>query len=157
VCRGSTGRGHAVSSRNLASSAPSTPAASADVRGADPRAQQLDTAGRHRLQRATRQAALLYPNDPGLQRAAVEAALEYLHGATDLADAGADWHRARDEEQRIRARVRQIAVMAVADHVSERSVARAVGVDRMTLRRWSGKTSARPDAELPAPGRGARR
>jgi hypothetical protein len=132
-------------------------ASSATAPGADPRARHLDDAQRARLQRAARDAALLYPHDRELQRAAVDAALEYLHGNTDLADAGADWDRARGEEQRIRARIRQLAVMAVADKISERSVARAVGVDRMTLRRWSGKTTGRAHGEASAPGRGDRR
>ncbi|OBK46772.1 hypothetical protein [Mycobacterium sp. 1081908.1] len=117
----------------------------------------LDASQRVRLRRAARDAALLYPNNPRLQHAAVDAALEYLHGTTDLADAGADWDRARAEELRLRARVRQIAVMAVADNVSERSVARAVGVDRMTLRRWSGKTAGRAESEARDFDRGERR
>jgi Homeodomain-like domain len=147
----------AVGNRSAASAPAPPTAASVTAPGADPRAHHLDAAGRARLDRAARDAALHYPNDPALQSAAIDAALEYLHGNTDLADAGADWDRARGEEQRVRARIRQIAIMAVADNISERSVARALGVDRMTLRRWSGKTGGRAPVEACGPGHGERR
>lgn len=125
------------------------------MRHGDDRVRHLDAAQRARLDRAACDAALLYPDDPELQRAAVDAAFEYLHGEADLAAAGAEWGRARHEEKRLRARVRQLAVMAVADDVSsERRLAPAAGVDRMTLRRWSGKDVARADVQVPARGSG---
>jgi hypothetical protein len=124
-------------------------------RGADERIAELDAAQRARLATAARDAALLYPNDPELQHAAVDAALEYLHGEIDLAVAGAQWGRARHEEKRLRARVRQLAVMAAADDLSsERRLAPAAGVDRMTLRRWSGKGAGRAQVAVSARGSG---
>lgn len=108
-----------------------------------PRARQLDSAARARLQCAAREAARLYPDDPDLQRCAVDAALDYLHHTADLNADGAEWHRIREKEKRLGARVRQLAVMAVADKVlSERRAASVIFVDRMRLRRWSGKRSS---------------
>lgn len=109
---------------------------------AQPRARQLTPAAQARLQRAARDAALLYPDNPDLQRCAVDAAMDYLHHTADLDADGAEWHRIRQEEKRLGARVRQLAVMSVADKtVSERRAASAIFVDRMTLRRWSGKAA----------------
>lgn len=108
-----------------------------------PRARLLDSARRGRLQRAVDDAAVLYPGNPDLQQCAVDAAIDYLYDDADLGAAGAEWHRIRQEEKRIRARLRQLAVMSVADGtVSERGAALAIGVDRMRLRRWSGKTTS---------------
>lgn len=108
-----------------------------------PRARQLDSAARARLQCAAREAALLYPDNPDLQRCAVDAALDYLHHTADLNADGAEWHRIREQEKRLGARVRQLAVMAVADKVvSERRAASVIFVDRMRLRRWSGKRTS---------------
>lgn len=109
---------------------------------AQPRARQLSPAARARLHRAARDAALLYPDNPDLQQCAVDAAVDYLHHTADLDADGAKWHRIRQEEKRLRARVRQLAVMSVADKaVSERRAASVIFVDRMRLRRWSGKTA----------------
>jgi uncharacterized membrane protein len=99
----------------------------------------LDAQRQARLDRAVRDARRLYPDSPELQRAAIQAAIEYLAGTTDMAAAGAELSRVRREAQQVRARVRQIATMAAADGHSERGVARAVGVDRMMVRRWLGK------------------
>lgn len=107
-----------------------------------PRARQLNPTQRARLQRAARDAALLYPDNPDLQQCAIEAALDYLNDSADLDAEGAQWHRIREEEKRLAARVRQLAVMSVADKaVSERRAADVIFVDRMALRRWSGKTA----------------
>ncbi|MDD4865701.1 MAG: hypothetical protein PHQ28_00790 [Mycobacterium sp.] len=120
----------------------------------DHQLRQLDPAQRTRLRRVTHEATLLYPDRPDLQRAAAEAAIDYLCGDADLAAEGAEWHRIRREEQRLGARVRQLAVLSVADKIfSERCIARMIAVDRMALRRWSGKTTAAGAA----PRRGARR
>ncbi|BBZ15207.1 hypothetical protein BST20_18060 [Mycobacterium branderi] len=107
---------------------------------------------RARLQRAARDAALPYPTNPDLQQCAVDAAIHLLCDTADLNTAGAEWRRIQQEEKRIRARVRPLAVMSVADKIfSERWVARATFVDRMRLRRWSGKTtSARRSQSVPA-------
>lgn len=122
-----------------------------------PRARRLDSAQQARLHRAACDAALLYPDDPDLQRCAVDAAIDYLDHSADLDAAGAEWQRIREQEKRIRARVRQLAVMSVADRVvSERRVARVIGVDRMLLRRWSGKRASTRAAGAPL-SRGARR
>lgn len=108
-----------------------------------PRARQLNPAQRARLRRAARDAALLYPDSPDLQECAIEAALDYLNDGADLDAEGAEWHRIREEEKRLAARVRQLAVMSVADKaVSERRAADVIFVDRMALRRWSGKTAS---------------
>ncbi|VBA32287.1 hypothetical protein LAUMK4_05714 [Mycobacterium persicum] len=113
-----------------------------------PRACGLDSAQQARLQRVACDAVLLYPKDPDLQRCAVDAAIDYLYNSADLQAAAAQWQRIREEEKRIRARVRQLAVLSVADRiVSERRVARAIGVDRMRLRRWSGKPTSMPGAD----------
>lgn len=121
------------------------PAEPATVRSA-PQIGQLNAAQQARVRHVAREAALLYPDDPTLQRCAVEAAIDYLCGDADLGVTGAEWHRIRQEEKRLRARVRQLAVMSVADKTfSERAVALAIGLDRMRLRRWSGKpTSSHP-------------
>jgi hypothetical protein len=109
---------------------------------AQPRARQLNPAERARLQRAARDAALLYPDNPDLQQCAVDAAIDYLHHTADLDADGAEWHRIRLAEKRLAARVRQLAVMSVADKaVSERRAASVIFVDRMALRRWSGKAA----------------
>lgn len=107
-----------------------------------PRARRLNPDARTRLQRAARDAALLYPDKPDLQQCAVDAALDYLHHTADLDAEGAEWHRIREEEKRLGARVRQLALMSIADKaVSERRAASLIFVDRMALRRWSGKKS----------------
>lgn len=107
-----------------------------------PRARQLNPAQRARLQRAARDAELLYPDNPDLQQCAIDAALDYLNDGADLNAEGAEWHRIREKEKRLAARVRQLAVMSVADKaVSERRAADVIFVDRMALRRWSGKTA----------------
>lgn len=119
---------------------------------------ELTAAQQARLDRAARDAAQLYPDKPELQRAAVEAAIEYLRGSPDLSAIGAQWRRIRGEEKRFQARVRQIALMAVADKLSsERSVACAIGVDRMRLRRWSGKPASPARAHGSQLGSGERR
>jgi len=111
----------------------------------DPRSGGLDAAQRARLEQAARDAALLYPDNDELRGEAITAATQYLLGLLDPLSVGADLARVRLEDQRVRARVRQIAVMAFADGRSERSIARDVGVDRMNLRRWLGKSrSDRP-------------
>lgn len=107
-----------------------------------PRARQLNAAQQARLQHAARDAALLYPYNSDLQRCAIDAALDYLNDGADLDAEGAEWHRIREEEKRLAARVRQLAVMSVADKaVSERRAADVIFVDRMALRRWSGKAA----------------
>ncbi|MGV7301758.1 hypothetical protein PJK45_21470 [Mycobacterium kansasii] len=99
----------------------------------------LEATQRTRLDRAARDAERLYPDNPELRRVALEAAADYLLGRTDACGVGAELARVRRQERRIRARVRQIAVMAVADGHSEHSVARQIGVNRINLRRWLGK------------------
>lgn len=122
------------------SGSPNEPAVAAM---SQPRARQLNPAQRARLQRAARDAALLYPDNPDLQQCAIEAALDYLNDGADLDAEGAKWHRIREDEKRLAARVRQLAVMSVADKaVSERRAADVIFVDRMALRRWSGKTAS---------------
>lgn len=107
-----------------------------------PRARRLNPDARTRLQRAARDAARLYPDKPDLQQCAIDAALDYLHHTADLDAEGAEWHRIREQEKRLGARVRQLAMMSIADKtVSERRAASLFFVDRMTLRRWSGKKS----------------
>lgn len=107
-----------------------------------PRARRLDVAQRNRLQRSAHEAKLLYPDRPDLQECAIEAAIDYLHHTADLEADGAEWRRIREEEKRLGARVRQLAVMSVADKaLSERRAASVIFVDRMRLRRWSGKGS----------------
>jgi len=114
-------------------------AGSAAGGGVDTAAVHLNAAQRARLDQVAREAALLYPDDAELQRVAIDAATDYLLGRADLVSAGAELARVRLEQQHIRARARQVVVLAFADGHSERSIAREVGVDRMNVRRWLGK------------------
>lgn len=108
--------------------------------GADKGADGLGDAQRAQLKQIAREAAQLYPDNAALQRTAIEAATEYLLGRLDPVSIGADLARIRHEQQHIRAKARQVVVMACADGHSERSTAREVGVDRMIVRRWLGKS-----------------
>lgn len=117
-----------------------TAAGTSTGRRADKPTRGLDAAQRARLGQVAHDVALLYPDNAELQQAAVDAAIDYLHGDADLGAISAEWHRIQNEEKRLEARVRQLAVMALADkRSSERSLSRAIPVERMRLRRWSGK------------------
>jgi DNA invertase Pin-like site-specific DNA recombinase len=64
---------------------------------------------------------------------------QYLLGETTIADAGESLLRARVRAAEALAAVQQIAVMCVADGMSEAEAARRAGIDRMTVRKALGK------------------
>lgn len=59
--------------------------------------------------------------------------------ATVLREAGAALASAREDEAKARAAARELALKAIDAGQSEHSVAKALGVDRMAVRRWQGK------------------
>lgn len=123
-----------------------------------PHTRRLDSIQQARLHRAAGDAALLYPDDPDLQRHVLAAAIDYRDHRADLDADAAQWQPIREQEKRIRARVPQLAVMSVADRVaSEPQVARVIGVDCMLLRRWSGKRANTGAAGASSLSRGALR
>lgn len=75
-----------------------SPSALVTAAMSQPRARHLNSAQRARLQRAARDAALLYPDNSDLQQCAIDAALDYLNDSADLDADGAKWHRIRQEE-----------------------------------------------------------
>ena len=58
---------------------------------------------------------------------------------TALRDAADAMHAARRESERARDIARTVALEAIAAGMSESSVARCLDVERLTVRRWSGK------------------
>jgi hypothetical protein len=56
-----------------------------------------------------------------------------------LRAAGDEMFEARERANRARDKAREVALAAMAAGLGEAPVARFVGVDRMTLRRWQGK------------------
>jgi len=56
-----------------------------------------------------------------------------------LREVGAALARARANEAEARAKARKLALEAINAGQSEHSVAKALGVDRMAVRRWQGK------------------
>lgn len=84
------------------------------------------------------------PNDEldeyGREReAAFSAAVQYVMGDLDTDSAGSNLLTARLDTADAMAAARQVAVMADADGEAESSIARKLGVDRMTVRKWLGK------------------
>jgi hypothetical protein len=71
--------------------------------------------------------------------AAFSAAVQYVMGDLDVDSAGENLLIARLETVEAMAAARQVAVMAAADGEAEASIARKLGVDRMTVRKWLGK------------------
>ena len=57
----------------------------------------------------------------------------------ELRAAGDVMHDARRASDKARDIARDLALAAIADGMGEAPVARHIGVDRMTLRRWQGK------------------
>lgn len=70
---------------------------------------------------------------------AFSAAVQYVFGDLDADDVGAALTGARVAEREAYVTARQVAVMAVRDGAEEAPLARALGVDRMTVRKWLGK------------------
>lgn len=60
-------------------------------------------------------------------------------GAEGLQRAGARLRRARAELAEALELAEQVGLAALAEGDSESAVARALGVDRMTVRKWAGK------------------
>ena len=56
-----------------------------------------------------------------------------------LERAGARLRRARAAAEQATEEAREAALQALADGAAEAAVARALGVDRMTVRKWAGK------------------
>lgn len=96
----------------------------------DAKAVALDSAQRARLEQVASAAAQLYPHNADLPRAAIAAGRDYLSGRSDLGDASAELEALRRAGKHVRARARQIAVLALADGRPERAVAQEMGIDR---------------------------
>lgn len=79
------------------------------------------------------------PDEQDERDAALSAVVQYLLGETRPTDAGRALTAARMAEAHAMAASQQIAVMAVADGMSEVKAAEACGIDRNTLRRALGK------------------
>jgi hypothetical protein len=82
-----------------------------------------------------------YPDqDDAVEReAALSATTQYLLGETTIDDAGESLLRARIDAAGALAAAQQIAVMCVADGMTEAEAARRAGIDRMTVRKALGK------------------
>jgi Homeodomain-like domain len=85
-----------------------------------------------------------YPDDEGSANTAVSAAVRYLK--TDRSARNATIQSVADDIAEARgasafalAEARGTVVVAVADGWSENALAQALGVDRMTIRKWRGK------------------
>jgi hypothetical protein len=89
-------------------------------------------------------AAHWYPDDEGSANTAVNAAVRYLktdrsaRGAT-IESVAEDIAEARGASAFALAVARGTVVAAVADGWSENALAQALGLDRMTIRKWRGK------------------
>jgi GH24 family phage-related lysozyme (muramidase) len=79
------------------------------------------------------------PDDEQEREAARIAACQYLLGETTIDDARESLLRVRVRAGEALAAAQQIAVMCVADGVSEAEAARRAGIDRMTVRKALGK------------------
>lgn len=97
------------------------------------------------LLRASDEIDALYPDDDDLDEyaderlAAFSAAVQYVMGDLDAASAGDNLLMARSASASAMAAARQIALMATANGAQEAPLARQLGVDRMTIRKWVGK------------------
>lgn len=79
------------------------------------------------------------PDEMEERDAALSAAVQYILGEIDLEQAGMALLRARVAESKAYAAAVQVGVMAVEAGMPEAEVARKLGVDRMTVRKWLGK------------------
>ncbi len=73
------------------------------------------------------------------RRAAVEAAALYLVDDLTASDAGDDLHAAREAHEAAAAAARTVVLLSIEDGASEAGLARDLGVDRLTVRKWRGK------------------
>lgn len=73
------------------------------------------------------------------RRAAIEAAALYLVDDLDATGAGDALHAAREEYEAASAAARWFTMLAIEDGASEAGLARDLGVDRLTVRKWRGK------------------
>lgn len=79
------------------------------------------------------------PDETQERDAALSAAVQYVLGDTDLEQAGVALLLARQAASQAYAAAVQVGVMAVEAGTPEADVARKLGVDRMTVRKWLGK------------------
>ena len=80
-----------------------------------------------------------HPDDEYLRDAALSAAVQWVLGEITLAQAAQQLVDARVAARRASVVAQEVAALAVADGMSEVNAARAVGIDRMTLRKVLGK------------------
>jgi len=78
-------------------------------------------------------------DDEQERTAAMSAALQWILGGTNVAAAGDDLLRTRISAAVAMAAAQQVARMAVLDGAAEATTARAIGLDRMTVRKVVGK------------------
>jgi hypothetical protein len=79
------------------------------------------------------------PDDEQEREAARIAACQYLLGETTIDDVRESLLRARLQVGEALAAAQQIAVLCVADGMTEAEAARRAGIDRMTIRKALGK------------------
>ncbi len=103
---------------------------------------ELDATKQARLVRAAESIDERYPDpdDQPEREAALSTAVQYMLGETTAAEVRERLNRARVEAMEALAAAQQFAVMAIEDGGAEATTAREVGVDRMTVRSWLGKT-----------------
>ncbi|ARQ95477.1 HTH DNA binding protein [Mycobacterium phage Shandong1] len=77
------------------------------------------------------------------RRAAIDAAALYLVEDLDAERAGDDLHAAREAYEAAAAAARVFTLLAIEDGASEAGLARDLGVDRLTVRKWRGKQDRR--------------
>lgn len=86
-----------------------------------------------------------HPDDDAEQEAALTAAYQVAVGEGDVvAEQGERLSYARRAEQKALSALQQAAVELVPDSESESGFARRAGVDRMTVRKWTGKRGETP-------------
>lgn len=111
---------------------------------------QLDDEGRDRLKRASDRIAETYPvdtddNDQPIDDyqderiTAFSAATQYVFGDLTVDDVAERLSKARVALADEMITAREVAIEAIADGATEAGIARTLGVDRMTIRKWLGK------------------
>jgi hypothetical protein len=77
------------------------------------------------------------------RRAAIETAARYLLDEADAESVGAAYHEAREAYEAASAAARTFVLLAAEDDASEAGLARALGIDRLTVRKYRGKQDRR--------------
>lgn len=111
---------------------------------------QVDEDGRDRLKRASDRIAETYPvvtddNDQPIDDyqdervTAFSAATQYVFGDLTVDDVAERLTKARIDLANEMVTAREVAIEAIADGATEAGIARSLGLDRMTIRKWLGK------------------